>query len=308
VAVQTMQRVPTADPAPARRPGRDLTGLWFALPFLAVYAIFLLWPIAAGLFSSFSNASLAGGQTEFLGLDNYAEMVRDDAVWTSLWHTLLFTLFSTPPLVLLGLAMALLAHRARRTGWLLRFAFFLPFLLPVTVVTLIWIWLYQPDFGLINDALGRFGVEPMSWIGDERTAMLAVVATTVWWTVGFNFLLYLAALQGIPRELYESAEIDGSSGWQRLRYLTVPLLRRTTGLVLVLQLIASLKVFDQIYLLNQGGTNLATRPIIQYIYEQGFTSYRIGFASAISYLFFLIVVVIAFAQFKLFPSGKEETP
>jgi multiple sugar transport system permease protein len=188
----------------------------------------------------------------------------------------------------------------------LRLAFFLPFVLPVTVVTLIWIWLYQPEFGLVNDTLGRFGVVSTAWIGGENTAMLAVVVTTVWWTVGFNFLLYLAALQSIPADLYEAATLDGSSGWQRLRFLTLPLLRRTTGLVLVLQLIASLKIFDQVYLLNQGATNLTVRPIIQYIYDQGFTGFRIGFASAISYLFFLIVVAIAAAQLKLFPASKEE--
>jgi multiple sugar transport system permease protein len=295
------------EPNPARgNTDSRLTGVWFTLPFVAVYAVFMLWPIFAGFVSSFFNTSMAGGNSEFLGLDNYAEMVRDDAVWTALKNTLYFTLLSTPPLVLLGLAMALLAHRARRSAWLLRMAFFMPFLLPVTVVTLIWIWIYQSEFGLLTDFLARFGVPATNWVGDERTAMWAVVLTTVWWTVGFNFLLYLAALQGIPRELYESAQIDGSSGWQRLRYLTEPLLRRTTGLVLVLQLIASLKVFDQIYLLNQGGSTPYTRPIIQYIYEQGFTSYRIGFASAISYLLFLIVVVIAFAQFKIFPSGKDE--
>ena len=308
VRTATPARAPSTAPAASRSPRRrrDLGGLWFVLPFVAVYALFLLWPVVAGLVTSFFNTSLAGGRTEFLGLDNYAEMVRDDAVWSSLWHTLLFTLLSTPPLVLLGLVMALLAHRARRTAWLLRFAFFLPFVLPVAVVAIIWIWLYQPDFGLVNVTLGHFGAASVNWIGDERLAMLAVAIMTVWWTVGFNFLLYLAALQSIPGELYEAATIDGASAWQRLRRLTVPLLGRTTGLVLVLQLIASLKIFDQVYLLNRGATNLAARTVIQYIYDQGFTSFRVGYASAISYLFFLIVLVIAVAQIKLFPSGAKE--
>ncbi|MDP9795962.1 multiple sugar transport system permease protein [Catenuloplanes nepalensis] len=307
MAVETPQRAPAETPAP-REPGkpRNLTGLWFALPFLLIYAVFMIWPILAGLWSSLFNTSLAGGDVEFLGLGNYAEMARDGAVWDSLWNTAYFTLLSTPPLVLAGLGMALLAHRARRTGWLLRFAFFMPFLLPVTVVALIWLWIYQSDFGLLNAAIEWFGGDPVAWINDERTAMWAVVICTLWWTVGFNFLLYLAALQGIPRELHESAAVDGATPGQRLWRITLPLLRRTTGLVLVLQLIASLKIFDQVYLLNEGNAGPITRPLIQYVYEQGFTSYRIGYASAISYLLFLIIIVVAFAQFKIFSAGRDD--
>ena len=137
--------------------------------------------------------------------------------------------------------------------------------------------------------------------------MLAVVITTVWWTVGFNFLLYLAALQGIPDQVYEAAAIDGANGRQTLFRITLPLMSRTTGLIIVLQLVASLKIFDQIYLMTDGGPNYATRPIIQYIYESGFTSYRIGYASAISYLFFAVIVIVSVAQFKLFSGSKEET-
>ncbi|GAB7042303.1 MULTISPECIES: carbohydrate ABC transporter permease [Catenuloplanes] len=306
MAVDTVPApVHDTSPAPARTE-RSLTGLWFALPFLLIYALFMIWPILSGLWSSLFNTSLAGGDVEFLGLSNYAELARDGAVWDSLWNTVWFTLLSTPPLVLTGLGMALLAHRARRTGWFLRFAFFMPFLLPVTVVALIWLWIYQSDFGLLNAAVGWFGGDPVAWINDERTAMWAVVLCTLWWTVGFNFLLYLAALQGIPRELHESAAVDGATPGQRLRRITLPLLRRTTGLVLVLQLIASLKIFDQVYLLNEGNAGPITRPLIQYVYEQGFTSYRIGYASAISYLLFLIIIVVAFAQFKIFPAGRDD--
>jgi multiple sugar transport system permease protein len=123
--------------------------------------------------------------------------------------------------------------------------------------------------------------------------------------VGFNFLLYLAALQGIPGQLYEAAAIDGASSRQQLLRITLPLLSRTTGLIVVLQLVASLKIFDQIYLMTVGGPNFATRPIIQYIYETGFTSYRIGYASAVSYLFFVVIVLVSVAQFKLFSGRKE---
>lgn len=280
-------------------------GLFFVAPFLLLFALFMLWPIVSGLWNSFFNTSLAGVKHEFLGLQNWQDLFGDPAVWSSLKNTLVFTAMSTPPLVIVALVMALLANRQGLLGWLLRFSYFAPFVLPATVVTLIWVWIYQPGFGLVNGLLTAGGFAEIDWLNTENRAMLAVVITTVWWTVGFNFLLYLAALQGIPGQIYEAAAIDGAGGRQQLFRITLPLLRRTTGLIVVLQLVASLKIFDQIYLMTNGGPNYATRPIIQYIYESGFTSYRIGYASAISYLFFAIIVIVALAQFKLF-SGREE--
>ena len=206
----------------------------------------------------------------------------------------LFTILSTPPLVLVALGLALLVSRARRLQWLWRLAFFAPYVLPVSVVVLIWNWIYQPGFGLINSYLTGIGLGEVNWLGQPFVAMLAVVIATVWWTVGFNFVLYLAGLQEIPRELYEAAATDGATPWQQTRRITLPLLRSTTVLVIVLQVIASLKVFDQIYLLQNGtaGPQNSTRPAIQYIYESGFTQYRLGYASAMSFIFFLVVVLV----------------
>jgi multiple sugar transport system permease protein len=266
----------------------------------------MLWPIVSGFWNSFFNTSLAGVKHEFLGLQNWQDLFGDPAVWSSLKNTLVFTAMSTPPLVIVGLVMALLANRPGVLGWLLRFSYFAPFVLPATVVTLIWVWIYQPGFGLVNGLLSAGGFAEIDWLNTENRAMLAVVITTLWWTVGFNFLLYLAALQGIPAQVYEAAAIDGANGRQQLFRITLPLLSRTTGLIVVLQLVASLKIFDQIYLMTDGGPNYATRPVIQYIYETGFTSYRIGYASAISYLFFAIIVIVAVAQFKLFAGRGEE--
>jgi multiple sugar transport system permease protein len=280
-------------------------GLLFVAPFLVLFAFFLLWPTFSGLWNSFFNTSLAGVNSEFLGLQNWREMFDDPAVWASLRNTLVFTLMSTPPLVLIALVMALMANRKGFLGWFLRFSYFAPFVLPATVVTLIWVWIYQPGFGLVNGLLTSGGFAEIDWLNNADRAMLAVVITTVWWTVGFNFLLYLAALQGIPEQVYEAASIDGANARQQLFRITLPLMSRTTGLIVVLQLVASLKIFDQIYLMTTGGPNFATRPIIQYIYESGFTSYRIGYASAISYMFFVVIVIVSVAQFKLFGGRKE---
>jgi multiple sugar transport system permease protein len=281
--------------------------VWFCVPFLVVYAAFLIYPMLLGVRMSLFNWSLTGiGTDQFLGLGNYREMLGDEAVWLSLWNTVLFTLLSTPPLVGIALLMALLTNRAMRFRWIYRLAYFAPYVLPVSVVTLIWTWLYQPGFGLINGTLTALGFSEIEWLTDSQWAMIAVVIATVWWTVGFNYLLYLAGLQDIPEELYEAADLDGAGWFARLRDITLPLLRRTTGLVLVLQILASLKIFDQIYLMTEGGPNFATRPIIQYIYESGFTNYRIGYASAVSYMFFAVIVLVSILQFKLFARRQEQ--
>jgi multiple sugar transport system permease protein len=168
----------------------------------------------------------------------------------------------------------------------------------------VWNWLYQPDYGLINSFLVALGFSSINWLSSPAVAMPAVVITTVWWTIGFNFILYLAGLQEIPQELYEAAAIDGAGGWARLRYITIPLLQRTTTLIVILQVLASLKVFDQIYLLTGGGPDGATRSIIEYIYEQGFQSYRLGYAASMSYVFFVLILIISVAQFVLFSRRK----
>jgi len=299
----TTQELGRARSRPATRargmnPGR--AAVLFTTPFFVLYILFLLWPVLAAARTSLFDESLTGGST-WAGLRNYTDLLNDANFWSAMWHTALFTLLSTPPLVLIALGLALLVSRVSRMQWLYRLAFFAPYVLPVSVVVLIWNWLYQPGFGLINSYLTSLGFSEVNWLGQPFVAMLAVVIATVWWTVGFNFVLYLAGLQEIPRELYEAAATDGASSWQQTRRITLPLLTSTTVLVTVLQVIASLKVFDQIYLLQNGtaGPQNSTRPAIQYIYESGFTQQRVGYASAMSFAFFLVVVAISLALFSL---------
>ncbi|MEU1215557.1 carbohydrate ABC transporter permease [Streptomyces sp. NPDC005791] len=295
---------PAAEPPVARAPrrgtGRRGPGLLFVLPFAVPFALFLVWPVAQGLWMSFTDSSLALRDTSFVGLDNYAEAFGDPDVWSSLGNTVFFTTASSVPLVLIALAMALLVHSGLAGQWAWRLSFFVPYLLPVTVVTLIWTWLYQPEVGLGNELLGTFGMEPVGWLSDEAVAMWSVAALTVWWTVGFNFLLYLAALQSLPTAYDEAAALDGAGAWRRLWSVTLPQLRRTTVLISMLQVLASLKVFDQIYILTKGGPNGSTRPLLEYVYDVGFTGYRLGYASAISYVFFALVIVVSLAQLRLF--------
>ncbi|WP_017573997.1 carbohydrate ABC transporter permease [Nocardiopsis halotolerans] len=288
-----------------RRRPTTWTGLWFVLPFLAFYLLFLVWPAIVGLGYSFTDRSLAGGPVSLVGLDNWNESLTDPALYDSLWNTLVFTLLSVPIMVLLALGLALLTDHARRLGWFLRLSFFAPFVLPVAVMALIWEWMYNPSLGLFNGVLGQIGLEGSQWLFSEDTAMFSVVIATAWWQVGFNYLLYLAAMQSIPKDVYEAASIDGAGAWQRVGRITLPMLSRTTVLITVLQLIGSLRVFEQVYLMTGGGPNFATRTIIQYIYDSGFVGLRIGLASSMAYIFMALVVVVSIAQFRFFAQKED---
>ena len=304
MATATHERVPAATKAGTgtrkkERKEGGFSGWAMIAPFFIIYGLFLLWPVVGALWSSLFDRSLGVTDGGFRGLGNYGELLGDGDFWASMWHTLLFTLLSTPPLVLLALGLALLVNRALPAQWFFRLAFFAPYVLPVSVAVLLFNWLMQPGFGLINGTLTQLGFAEVNWLGAEGTAMISVVMLTVWWTLGFNFVLYIAALQDIPKELYEAAAMDGASVWQQTRSITIPMLAPTTMLVLVLQVIASLKVFDQIYLLLQGGPNYSTRPAVQYIFESAFTQYRVGYASALSIVFFLAIIGVSLALFAL---------
>jgi multiple sugar transport system permease protein len=281
------------------------SGSLFVAPFLVVFALFLVWPIISGFVMSFTDASLNDRPVEFVGLANYVEALGDPAAWETLWNTVWFTVLTTVPMIVIPLLFALLTNLGFPGQWLWRMSFFAPFLLPVTVVTIFWGWMYHADFGLANAFLEGIGLDRVAWLQDEKYAMLSVAITTVWWTLGFNYLLYLAALQDIPQHLYEAASIDGAGGWRQLWSITLPMLGRITGLIAVLQLIASLKVFDQIYLMTRGGPNGATRPVLLYVYDVGFSGFRLGYAAAISYLVFAVIVILSLGQLKLFSRSSD---
>lgn len=279
----------------------DMAGYGFALPFLIVYALFLIWPAILMLRISFFNWGLDGhGTTDFLGLANYGEVLSDASFWQALGNTVVFTVISTPALVIISFILALLVNRAIPAKGLFRTIFFAPFIIPVSVVTIIWGWLYEPGFGLINGTLAELGIQNgPNWLTQPGLAMIAVVIMTVWWTVGINFVLYISGMQQISRDLYDAASIDGAGGWGRTRWITIPLLGRITSLIVILQIIASLQVFPQIYLLTTGGPNFSTRPVIQYMYESGFSNMRVGFASAMSFIFFILVAIISAVWFTI---------
>lgn len=268
----------------------------FLAPFLVAFALFLVWPLIHGLYLSFTDQSLTGAGGAFVGFANYVEALGDPVMWRSLLNTAWFTVLSTVPLVLLALVMALLVHRGLPAQWLWRLSFFMPYLLASTVISQIWVWIFNPQIGAANTILEWFGLAPIAWLQNPDTNMYAIVIATVWWTVGFNFLLYLAALQNIPAQQYEAASLDGAGPWRQLWSITLPQLGPVTVLIVILQVLASLKLFDQAYQMLGGIASDTTRSIVQYIYESGFVGYRFGYSAAISYVFFAIIVVIGVIQ------------
>lgn len=284
---------------PARRVRRSpsfASGLPFTWPYLLAFVMFLAGPLVYGLWMSFTNTSLTGRDTGFAGLQNYADAFTDPLMWRSIGNTIFFTVISSVPLVVVSLVIALLVATGLPGQWFWRLSFFAPYLLASSVVAAIWGWIYQPGGGLATWIIEHLGFSDIGWLTDEKVAMWSIALTTVWWTLGFNFLLYLAGIQAIPEHLYEAAAVDGAGPWRRMWSMTLPLLKRTTGLVIILQVLASLKVFDQIYLLTAGGPNNSTRSALQYIYDVGFTGYRLGYAAAISFIFFALILLFSAGQ------------
>lgn len=293
-----------ARPTTGRRRGggsdENRAGWALSVPFLVLYVLFLIGPAVYGLVMSFFNAtSVKPGLGESVGLDNYRDIFTSSDFWSSMGHTVWFTVLTTPPLVILAFLVAILAERVRHGKALVRFIFFAPFVLPVTSVTMIFTWLYAGDIGLIPHWIDKLGMTPPNLLGETKWAFISVAALTVWWTLGFNFVLFLAGLQDIPTDVYEAAAVDGSSPTRTLRSVTLPLLRPTIVLVTMLQIIASLQVFNQMYLMTGGGPGTSTRPVMEYIYDIGFSDYRAGYASAATIVYFVIVAVVSVVWFFL---------
>lgn len=263
-----------------------------AVPFLeAVGLVFYQWDILT--------------PPKFIGLQNFQKVFADKKFWSSLWHTLYFTILTVPPLVIFGFLLATLVHAKIKWQGFFRSAFYLPNILSISVVCLTWGMLYNNSFGPFNGVLKFLGLPGVKWTGDVRWAMLSIAGTTVWWTLGFNFLVYLAGLQQISPSYYEASEIDGANGWQNLWYLTLPLLKRSHILVIVLQVVASLQIFGQVLLLTAGGPSGRTRVLVQYIYETGFRYFKMGYAQTMAFLFFILMLAVSYLQIRLL-TGKED--
>jgi multiple sugar transport system permease protein len=283
---------------------RTLYGYLFFAPFGILFLIFRIYPALQSAWITLHEWDVLG-TPKFIGFANFTTVFHDPTFWSSLWHTVYFTLLTVPPLVLLGFLMAILVNSKIYFQGFFRAAFYIPYILSISVVCITWGLLYSISFGLFNAILKSLGLPIVQWLG-IKWAMVSIGITTIWWTVGFNFIVYLAGLQQISPTYYEASVIDGASGFQNLIHITLPLLKRSHILVIVLQVLASLQIFGQVFIMTGGGPGGSTRVLVQYMYELGFRYFKMGLAQTIALLFFLLMLGVSYLQVRLMTRRGED--
>ncbi|TKK91603.1 sugar ABC transporter permease [Herbidospora galbida] len=281
-----------------RRAREALTGLAFAAPAVAVFAVFMFWPLIQVFWISLQQTR-GFGLAKWVGLQNYQEILSDKIFWTALWNTALYTAISVPLCLVAGLAAALLLNKRMPARGLIRAIYYLPAVISGVSSALIGAWLFNEDIGLVNRILDVVGLGPVPWQSEGVPALLSLVAISLWIGLGFNMVVYLAALQGIPREVFEAARCDGASRWATLRRITIPQLGPTTFFLIVIGIINSFQVFDIVYVMTGGGPGNSTTMLVTYAYSAGFEQRQQGYASAIGVVLYLIVLVMTIVQWRV---------
>jgi multiple sugar transport system permease protein len=271
---------------------------------LLLIGFFFLLPVAAAAILSFTDFDIYAvgdpANTRWIGLANYATLLGQPVFWRALANTCYFALVGGPLSVLVALGAALMVNaRVVRYKSLFRTIYFAPFVTTLVAVALVWRYLYHPQYGLLNYALGAIGLGPIDWLGDPRWAMPAIIGLAVWKNFGYSMLILIAGLQSIPQELYEAAELDGAGDWTRFRYVTLPLLRPALVFVGVITTIGYLQLFAEPYVMTQGGPLRSTTSLVLLMYEEAFRWWRIGYGSAIAFVLFVIVLVATLLQLRL---------
>lgn len=275
---------------------RDWRGLLFALPFLALYSLILIFPLLRGVWLSLNQVDLFG-DGHFVAFGNYARLLNDPVFGTSLVNTFEVTLMIVPPLTVIALFLALALNRAGKGAAVIRGIFFSSAVLSVTIVTLVWRFILAPDAGLLGEIWKAIGWQPLPFLSDEHLVLPALALTTIWWSLGFPMLLFLAGLQQIPEDMYEAAALDNASRWTTFWRITLPSLRRTLVLVVMLQTAAQLQLFGQSQLLTAGGPSGASRTAVLFLFESAFGRWELGYASAAAELLFLIILAVTLTQY-----------
>jgi multiple sugar transport system permease protein len=276
-----------------------LVGYTFLLPDLVGLGVFVAVPIIGAFYVSLHQ--WAGiGQRKFVGLANYRELIHDQAFLHSLRVTAVYTFTFVPLLFVLSLALALLIHQKLFANGFFRSMYFMPFMLSLVVASVIWSFILDERAGILNTILGKIGIAPQPWLGSIRLAPWSIVIVTLWQSVGYSMIIFLAGLQDIPRDFYEAARVDGAGAVTRFRTITLPLLKPTSVFVLVISLIGAFQLFDPIFVITQGGPANATTTAVYYIYQNAFQYLRLGYASALAIVLFGIIFLFTLLQLRLF--------
>lgn len=272
------------------------SALLFLSPTLVIFSAFILFPVIFSFYLSFQKWNMFSGSTTFVGLENYIRMFNSEEFWSVLKNTAVYTLGTIPLNMGFSLLVAYVLHKKIYGKKLLRTLFFAPVVISPVAAAVIWRWLYDPNFGLINYFIGIFGFDPVNWLNDPTAAMFALIVMGVWKTFGINMVLFAAGLEAIPEQYYEAAEIDGAGQWAKFKSITIPLLAPTTFFIMVMSMISSFQVFDIVYVLTSGGPLGATKVMVFYVYEHAFKYFEMGYASAAAYVLFAILFVLTLLQ------------
>jgi multiple sugar transport system permease protein len=279
-------------------------GLMLALPSVALILIFFWGPVLYGLWLSFTDFDIYAiadpSTVRFVGLGNYLHAVAEPDFWNALRVTLVYALVGAPVSVAVSLAAALLVD-AKTTRWkpFFRAVYFAPVVTTLVAVAIVWRYLYQPQYGLVNALLARFGLPQVDWLGDPHWALPAILVLAVWKNFGYNLLIFVAGLQNVPRELHEAAELDGASGWQRFWNVTLPELAPVFLFVSVTTVINYFQLFAEPYVMTQGGPLKSTNSLVLLMYEQGFRWWRLGYAAALAFILFAVILAATAVQMRL---------
>lgn len=276
----------------------DWSAYLFILPFLIPFLVLTVIAILFGAYVAFTDWSIIGAP-EWVGLENFKEAFADPMVAKAFRNTLMYGLIVVPSVTALGLIFAAYVNQRWPLSGVVRTLFYSPNVVSATVIGLVWVWMLDTQFGLINHYLGMLGIPNIPWLTSTKWSLVGVSIASIWWDLGFAFVLFLAALQDVPVELKEAAAIDGANGIQSFWHVTLPIIRPVISLVITLQLIATLRIFSQVYVMTYGGPAGSSMSVIQYIYVRGIVNYRLGYAAAISLMLFFTILVVTFLQQRL---------
>lgn len=277
---------------------KEVSRIWlFVLPALIPLIVFWIYPILRSVFISLTDWDYMSPDYNFVWFDNFIALFKDQRFYDALWNTVVFSVGTLIPTIVLGLGLALLLQKSFKGSGIIKFILFSPWITPTVAVSIVWTWIYEPNTGIANAILNFFGLPGLQWIKSSQTAMLAVIIVTVWKSLGYAMIFYLSALEKVPKELYEASGMDGAKSWQRFRDVTIPCISPTTFFLMIITMVNSLQAYDQIQILTQGGPSGSTRTLLYMYYQLGFEEFNMGQATAVAIVLILITVLLSVVQF-----------
>lgn len=281
---------------PWKRKDDTLGAILFLSPTLVIFVTFILFPVIFSFYLSFHEWNMFSNEATFVGVENYKRMFNSQEFWSVLKNTAIFTFGTVPLNMIVALLVAMALNKHIKGKKFLRTAFFAPVIISPVAAAVIWRWIYDPNYGLLNYGISFFGIDSINWLNDETAAMFALIIMGVWKTFGINMVLFSAGLQGIPETYYEAADIDGAGKWDKFWKITLPMLAPTTFFIMIMSMISSFQVFDLVYVLTSGGPLGSTKVFVFFVYEYAFKYFEMGYASAAAYILFIVLIALTMLQ------------